>query len=155
MNSSASTNLTPESRAGPFEHRYPEDGHGSEAVLRQPLPADNDYALAWVRNYGRGRTFYCTIAHNPSVFWDPKMLEFYLGAVQFALGDLPAPTIPSAKVTAGHPGAGKAGLALGHRSLHVPQVHAVRSDRENGPARPAVHGRAQLSKGQQGNSEGF
>ncbi|NLH73692.1 MAG: ThuA domain-containing protein [Verrucomicrobia bacterium] len=61
--------------------------------------ADNDYALAWVRNYGRGRTFYCTVAHNPYVFWDPMMLRFYLGAIQFALGDLPAPTIPSELAT--------------------------------------------------------
>ena len=60
---------------------------------------DNDYALAWVRNYGRGRVFYSTIAHNPYVFWDSKMLQFYLAATQFALGDLPAPTIPSAKLT--------------------------------------------------------
>lgn len=60
--------------------------------------ADNDFALAWVRNYGRGRTFYCTVAHNPYVFWDARMLRFYLAAAQFALGDLPAPTIPSAKV---------------------------------------------------------
>ncbi len=60
---------------------------------------DNDYALAWVRQYGRGRVFYCTIAHNPYVFWDPKMLQFYLAATQFALGDLQAPTIPSAKLT--------------------------------------------------------
>jgi type 1 glutamine amidotransferase/sugar phosphate isomerase/epimerase len=60
---------------------------------------DNDYALAWVRRYGRGRVFYCTIAHNPYVFRDPKMLQFYLAATQFALGDLPAPTIPSAKLT--------------------------------------------------------
>ena len=60
---------------------------------------DNDYALAWVRNYGRGRVFYCTFAHNPYVFWDPTMLRFYLGAVQFALGDLPAPTLPSNKLT--------------------------------------------------------
>jgi type 1 glutamine amidotransferase/sugar phosphate isomerase/epimerase len=61
--------------------------------------ADNDYALAWVRQYGRGRVFYCTIAHNPYVFWDPRMLEFYLAAIQFALGDLPAPTIPSGRLT--------------------------------------------------------
>jgi type 1 glutamine amidotransferase/sugar phosphate isomerase/epimerase len=61
--------------------------------------ADNDYAVAWVRQYGRGRVFYSTIAHNPYVFWDPKMLEFYLGAVQFVLGDLAAPTIPSARLT--------------------------------------------------------
>ena len=60
---------------------------------------DNDYALAWVRQYGRGRVFHCTIAHNPYVFWDPKMLEFYLAATQFALGDLEAPTIPSAMLT--------------------------------------------------------
>ncbi len=61
--------------------------------------ADNDYAVAWVRNYGRGRVFYCTIAHNPYVFWDSRMLEFYLAAAQFALGDLPAPTTPSARLT--------------------------------------------------------
>jgi type 1 glutamine amidotransferase len=61
--------------------------------------ADNDYALAWVRQYGRGRVFYCGFAHHPSVFWDPKMLQFYLAATQFALGDLPAPTTPSAKLT--------------------------------------------------------
>lgn len=60
---------------------------------------DGDYALAWVRHYGRGRVFYCTIAHNPYVFWDPKMLRFYLAATQFALGDLPAPTTPSARLT--------------------------------------------------------
>jgi len=61
--------------------------------------ADNDYALAWVRQYGRGRAFYCGFAHHPSVFWDPKMLQFYLAATQFALGDLPAPTTPSTKLT--------------------------------------------------------
>jgi hypothetical protein len=61
--------------------------------------ADNDYALAWVRNYGRGRTFYCTIAHNPYVFWDANMLQFYLAAIQFALGDLAAPTTPSGRLT--------------------------------------------------------
>jgi type 1 glutamine amidotransferase/sugar phosphate isomerase/epimerase len=61
--------------------------------------ADNDYALAWVRNYGRGRVFYCTIAHNPYVFMDPRMLQFYLAATQFALGDLAAPTIPSGRLT--------------------------------------------------------
>ena len=63
------------------------------------LRADNDYALAWVRQYGRGRAFYSTIAHNPYVFWDPRMLRFYLAATQFALGDLAAPTTPSGRLT--------------------------------------------------------
>jgi type 1 glutamine amidotransferase len=61
--------------------------------------ADNDYAAAWVRSYGRGRVFYTTIAHNPYVFYDAKMLRFYLAAIQFALGDLPCPTTPSSKLT--------------------------------------------------------
>jgi type 1 glutamine amidotransferase/sugar phosphate isomerase/epimerase len=75
--------------------------------------ADNDFALAWVRNYGRGRTFYCTIAHNPYVFWDAKMLQFYLAATQFILGDLPAPTLPSAKLTPALRAQEKLGWRLG------------------------------------------
>ena len=74
---------------------------------------DNDYALAWVRRYGRGRVFYCTIAHNPSVFWDPQMLRFYLAATQFALGDLPAPTVPSSRVTPAIRAQEKLGWRLG------------------------------------------
>ena len=74
---------------------------------------DNDYALAWVRQYGRGRVFYSTIAHNPYVFWDPKMLRFYLAATQFALGDLPAPTVPSAKLTPAIRAQEKLGWRLG------------------------------------------
>ena len=74
---------------------------------------DKDFALAWVRNYGRGRTFYCTIAHNPQVFWDAKMLEFYLAAAQFVLGDLPAPTIPSARLTPAIRAQEKLGWRLG------------------------------------------
>jgi type 1 glutamine amidotransferase/sugar phosphate isomerase/epimerase len=78
------------------------DNAATEKLQGAPLKQfrkDNDYPVAWVRNYGRGRVFYGSIAHNPYVFWDPKMLQFYLDATQFALGDLPAPTIPSGKLT--------------------------------------------------------
>ena len=60
--------------------------------------ADEDYALAWVKQYGQGRCFYSTFAHSPKIFWDPVMLKFYLAAVQFVLGDLDASTLPSAYV---------------------------------------------------------
>jgi type 1 glutamine amidotransferase len=79
---------------------------------------DNDYALAWVRQYGRGRVFYCGFAHHPAVFWDPKMLQFYLAATQFTLGDLPAPTTPSAKLTP----AVRAQEQLGWRLGLVPSI---------------------------------
>lgn len=75
--------------------------------------ADNDYALAWVRNYGRGRVFYSTIAHNPYVFSDRAMLQFYLAATQFALGDLPAPTTPSSRLTPAVKAQEKLGWRLG------------------------------------------
>jgi type 1 glutamine amidotransferase/sugar phosphate isomerase/epimerase len=63
------------------------------------LRADNDYALAWIRNYGKGRVFYSALAHSPHVFEDAKMLRFYLDGAQFVLGDLPANTTPSAFLT--------------------------------------------------------
>lgn len=75
--------------------------------------ADNDFALAWLRSYGRGRTFYCTIAHNPYVFWDARMLRFYLDAIQFALGDLPAPTTASGWLTPARRAQERLGWRLG------------------------------------------
>ena len=84
-------------------------GRGAAPMER----ADNDFALAWARHYGRGRTFYCTIAHNPYVFRDPKMLSFYLAAAQFILDDLPTPTIPSAILTPALRAQEKLGWRLG------------------------------------------
>ncbi|MDG2255246.1 MAG: ThuA domain-containing protein [Opitutaceae bacterium] len=60
---------------------------------------DKDYGVAWVRNYGRGRVFYTSVGHNPYLAWDPKVLKLYLAGAQFALGDLPASTVPSARLT--------------------------------------------------------
>jgi len=85
---------------------------------------DEDYALAWVRSYGRGRVFYCTIGHAPSVFWDPLLLKFYLAAAQFALGDLPAPTAPSAFLTPAHRARERLGWRLGLEA-HGPLFEAV------------------------------
>jgi type 1 glutamine amidotransferase len=56
--------------------------------------ADNDFALAWVKAYGRGRVFYTSFGHRTELFWHPQLLQFYLDAVQFAAGDLEAPTAP-------------------------------------------------------------
>ncbi|MCL4204337.1 MAG: ThuA domain-containing protein [Pirellulaceae bacterium] len=60
---------------------------------------DRDYALAWTRNHGRGRVVYCTIGHSPSDFMTPTILEFYLGALQFIMGDMDGTTTPSNRLT--------------------------------------------------------
>lgn len=48
---------------------------------------DNDYGVAWVRHWGEGRVFYCSIGHNHDMFWHPKVLRHYLAGIQWALGD--------------------------------------------------------------------
>lgn len=55
---------------------------------------DDDYALAWTRNHGRGRVVYSTIGHHPADFMNPTILQFYLGAIQFVVGDLDGTTTP-------------------------------------------------------------
>jgi type 1 glutamine amidotransferase len=49
---------------------------------------DNDYAISWIRDYGKGRVFYCSLGHDSYVFWDTKVLEHFLAGIQYALGDL-------------------------------------------------------------------
>jgi len=61
---------------------------------RACVRADNDYALSWIRSYGKGRVFYCSLGHNPEMFWTPPLLQHFLAGIQFALGDLKADTTP-------------------------------------------------------------
>ena len=56
--------------------------------------ADNDYAVAWIKNTGRGRVFYGSLGHAANVFQDPAVLKFYLDGIQFALADLDVDATP-------------------------------------------------------------
>ena len=55
---------------------------------------DGDFALAWVKNYGKGRVFYTAFGHRTEIYWHPALLRFYLDGIQFATGDLQAPAEP-------------------------------------------------------------
>jgi hypothetical protein len=57
--------------------------------------ADNDYAISWVRRFGEGRVFYCSLGHNHPIYWDPAILKHYLGGIQYALGDFKIDDTPS------------------------------------------------------------
>lgn len=57
---------------------------------------DGDNPVAWVKQLGKGRIFYCSLGHNKQIFQDPKLLQFYLDGIQFALGDIQADMTPSA-----------------------------------------------------------
>ena len=55
---------------------------------------DGDYPVTWVRRFGRGRVFYCSLGHRDEVFADPQVMRHYLAGIQYACGDLPAPDVP-------------------------------------------------------------
>lgn len=59
--------------------------------------ADNDHGLSWIKNYGKGRTFYCAFGHDQRAFLNPAVLQHYLAGLQFILGDLKADAAPKAK----------------------------------------------------------
>lgn len=60
--------------------------------------ADQDYAISWIRSYGKGRVFFCILGHNPTLYMTPALAEYFLGGIQFILGDLDADTTPSARL---------------------------------------------------------
>jgi hypothetical protein len=59
---------------------------------------DNDYALSWIYECGKGRVFYCAFGHEHDIFWNTAILKHYLAGIQYALGDIKADATPSAKL---------------------------------------------------------
>jgi len=74
--------------------KSPDFNSGRAPFIRK----DDDYAIAWIKGYGKGRVFYTSMGHTPDMFMDPKINGFLLAALQFMLGDLPADTTPSSEV---------------------------------------------------------
>ena len=56
---------------------------------------DKDYPISWVRPYGKGRVFYCSLGHASAPYCNPVVLRHYLAGIQFAIGDLPADAAPA------------------------------------------------------------
>lgn len=60
---------------------------------------DGDFALAWVRELGKGRVFTCLLGHRPEVWDNPDIQKMWLEAFRWAVGitngesaSLPLPT---------------------------------------------------------------
>ena len=62
--------------------------------IRWDQRSDCDFALAWVKSYGKGRIFYTSFGHSAHLYSNPQVMQFYLDAIQFATGDIEAPTAP-------------------------------------------------------------
>lgn len=58
------------------------------------LRTDGDYAISWIRPYGKGRVFHCTLGHAKTAYTNPTVMKHYLAGIQFAAGDLDADMSP-------------------------------------------------------------
>ena len=56
---------------------------------------DNIYPVTWIRTYGKGRVFYCSLGHMPETFMSPEIVGHFLAGVQYLLGDLEADATPN------------------------------------------------------------
>ena len=72
----------------------------SQAPLKgkNDKPEDVDVAVSWCRTLGKGRLFYTNLGHNHTTFQNRTILQHMLDGIQYALGDLKADAIPSAKL---------------------------------------------------------
>ncbi|HXB69837.1 MAG TPA: ThuA domain-containing protein [Candidatus Acidoferrales bacterium] len=59
---------------------------------------DQDYGLAWIKTYGKGRTYFTPLGHTTTFYTDKRWTEHVLAAVQYILGDLDADATPSARM---------------------------------------------------------
>ncbi|MEP7364138.1 MAG: ThuA domain-containing protein [Acidobacteriota bacterium] len=55
---------------------------------------DGDFAVAWLRNYGKGRVFYSTLGHTESSWDRPDVQKMWLEAIRWALGLTQAEATP-------------------------------------------------------------
>ena len=60
---------------------------------------DQDYGLAWIKTYGKGRTYFTPLGHTDSFYTEKRWTEHILAAVQYILGDLDADATSNAKLS--------------------------------------------------------
>jgi type 1 glutamine amidotransferase len=59
---------------------------------------DGDFAVTWVKMYGKGRVYYSTLGHVEQNWDDPRMQDMYVNAIKWAMGLANADSTPR-KVT--------------------------------------------------------
>ena len=69
--------------------------HPATADRKGQKRADKDNAIAWIKRFGKGRVFYCSLGHNNEVYWNRAVVAHYLAGIQYALGDLKVDDKPS------------------------------------------------------------
>src|SRR5579864_3024 len=58
---------------------------------------DGDFAVTWVRDYGKGRVFYSSLGHEEQVWDRPDIQQMWLEAVKWAMGMTEGNATPAAE----------------------------------------------------------
>jgi type 1 glutamine amidotransferase len=58
---------------------------------------DQDYGVAWVKAYGKGRTYFTPLGHTTIMYTDKRWTGHLLAAIQYLLGDITTDETPSAQ----------------------------------------------------------
>lgn len=58
----------------------------TNSVKKEGKRQDKDYALAWTKDYGKGRVFYSAFGHREEVWKDERFLAHMLGGLKYAMG---------------------------------------------------------------------
>ena len=61
-------------------------------------PTDNDYAISWCQEVGKGRSFYTSLGHRKEVWKDPRFQEHLIGGLRWAMKLEEGDATPSAKL---------------------------------------------------------
>jgi uncharacterized protein (TIGR03067 family) len=68
----------------------------TDSVKKPGKREDKDYAVAWTKEYGKGRVFYTSLGHRPEVWKDERYQKHLLGGLRYVLGLEKADAKPSA-----------------------------------------------------------
>jgi type 1 glutamine amidotransferase len=70
----------------------------SSIDVKKGKRADQDYAVAWCRDVGKGRVFYTSLGHRREVWRDPRFQESVIGGLKWAAHQAKGDATPSSKL---------------------------------------------------------
>jgi len=65
------------------------DLEGVDLANKNVRRTDRDFAVSWVRNYGKGRVFVSTLGHRSEVWAHPQVQKMWLEAAKWVMGLTP------------------------------------------------------------------
>jgi uncharacterized protein len=70
------------------------DENKIDLANRNVRRTDKDFAVAWMKNYGKGRVFYSTFGHTPESWDRPDIQKMWVEATKWCLGLITADATP-------------------------------------------------------------